>query len=456
MESHWPRHFASWIWIRSARADSPMRSSKCVRPGSATKPRRMGPCPALPLRRSTGFVVAFSVFPLRSVTPAGIDFLCNLYADLSRVLCGSVRRPHAQQTKLPRNTCSNEIGSMVPRKTAVILAVLFLASCTQSHSPSEAKAPPYRVYVTNETSGELSVIDPVTLEVTATVPLGKRPRGIHASPDGKTIYVALSGSPIGGPGVDESKLPPPDKTADGIGVFDVQQNKLLRLIPSGSDPENFDLSKDGRQLFVSNEDDATHSNVDLSTAHVVRGLSVGEEPEGVTVSPDGKFVYVTSEDTGAISVLDTASSKLIKTFKVGRRPRSIVFAPDGSRAYVNAENDGAVVVIDAVKHQALQAIRLGQPGVIKPMGLALSADGKTLYVTTGRGHSVFVLDTATNQVKASFEVGERPWGIALSPDGKTLYTANGPANDVSVVDLNRRTVTRKIKVRGGPWGVLVL
>src|SRR5262245_15475895 len=92
---------------------------------------------------------------------------------------------------------------------------------------------PYRIYVTNERSGDLSVIDGATYEVVATVPLGKRPRGIHASPDGQFIYVALSGSPIAPPGVDESTLPPPDKKADAIGVFDVKQNRLLTLIHAG-------------------------------------------------------------------------------------------------------------------------------------------------------------------------------------------------------------------------------
>mgnify|MGYP003335382373 CR=1 FL=1 len=54
----------------------------------------------------------------------------------------------------------------------------------------------FSLNVTNERSGDLSVIDSETHSVVATVPLGKRPRGIHASPDGKLIYVALSGSPI--------------------------------------------------------------------------------------------------------------------------------------------------------------------------------------------------------------------------------------------------------------------
>src|ERR1700761_2454696 len=141
-------------------------------------------------------------------------------------------------------------------------AVLLLAGCNSSPKAPEQAAAPVppaetsepRIYVTNEVGGDLSIIDSGNYNVLATVPLGKRPRGIHPSPDGKTLYVALSGSPIAGPDVDESTLPPPDKSADGIGVFDVAQNKLLRVIPGGSDPENFDVSKDGKYIYVSNED----------------------------------------------------------------------------------------------------------------------------------------------------------------------------------------------------------
>ena len=208
---------------------------------------------------------------------------------------------------------------------ATCLFALLLAGVQKRPGIGESGA--YRIYVTNETSGDMSVIDSATMEVIATVPLGKRPRGIHASPDRKTIYVALSGSPIAGPDVDESTLPPPDKSADGIGVFDVAQNKIVRVIKSGSDPENFDLSKDGKLLYVSNEDAAGVSILDIAAERVMRTLKTGEEPEGVKVSPDGKFVYVTSEEEGTIAVVDTAAAKVIKTFKVGRRPRSSCFCP---------------------------------------------------------------------------------------------------------------------------------
>jgi YVTN family beta-propeller protein len=314
----------------------------------------------------------------------------------------------------------------------------------------------YRVYITNERSGDLSIINPATQEVVATVPLGKRPRGIHASPDGKTIYVALSGSPIAPPGVDESKLPPPDKKADAIGVFDVRQNKLVRLIPAGSDPEEFDLNKDGTLLYCSNEDVGLASIVEIATGNVVASIPVGPEPEGVTTSPDGKLVFVTSEQGGTVAVIDTEARKTIKTIPVGNRPRHVVFFPDGSKAYVTRENDGVISLIDVVRHQPVQTIELGPPGDIKPMSVILSADATKAYVSAGRGKRVFIVDTNTNTVTTSFEVGERPWGLALSPDERLLYTANGPSNDVSVVDLSTNKVIKKIKVGTSPWGVLVL
>src|SRR3954451_9027928 len=55
----------------------------------------------------------------------------------------------------------------------------------------------YLVCVSNERSGDLSIVRDE--KVIATIPVGKRPRGVHASPDGAFVYVALSGSPITGP-----------------------------------------------------------------------------------------------------------------------------------------------------------------------------------------------------------------------------------------------------------------
>ena len=337
-------------------------------------------------------------------------------------------------------------------------AVLVLAGCSKPAEKPVAveKSAGYRIYVTNEISGDLSVIDSTTMEVISTVPLGKRPRGIHPSPDGKTIYVALSGSPPAPPGVDESKLPPPDHSADGIGVVDVATNKLVRMLKAGSDPENFDVSPDGKTIYVSNEDASGVSFIDVAAGELTKTIKTGEEPEGVKVDLDGKRVFSTNEEDGTVSVIDTASAKLLKTFKVGHRPRNIVFLPDRPTRLRERGERRRDRPFRPAPLQTNSTNRAGTPGEIKPMFLLLSPDASKLYVSTGRGHKVFVVDTATNAPSGSFEVGQRPWGLAFSPDAKLLFTANGPSNDVSVVDLATQTVTKKIKTTGGPWGVVVL
>src|SRR5262245_5944610 len=179
-----------------------------------------------------------------------------------------------------QNAVRNLKNRMMTKSRSFFFAVALTLSamgCDTSNTPAPGS---YRIYVTNESSGDLSVIDSTTLEVTATLPLGKRPRGIHAGHDRETIYIALSGSPFAPPGVDESKLPPPDKSADGIGVFDVRRSKLLRVIEGGSDPEQFDLSKDGNLLYVSNEDASATSIVDIRSGKVSATVAVGGEPEG--------------------------------------------------------------------------------------------------------------------------------------------------------------------------------
>lgn len=119
---------------------------------------------------------------------------------------------------------------------------------------------------------------------------------------------------------------------------------------------------------------------------------------------------------------------------------------------MTCETGHAVVVVDASRHLPLRTIALAGENA-RAMGAVSAPDGRHVYVTTGRGKTVVVIDTSTDKPVAEIEVGPRPWGIAVSPDGGTLYTANGPSNDVSIVDVARRAVTARIKVGDSPWGL---
>ena len=342
----------------------------------------------------------------------------------------------------------------------VMLLILAISSDPRVNCARAATGGHGKLYVSNEESGDLSVIDVSTNTVVSTIPVGKRPRGIQSSPDHSTVYVALSGSVPAGPisrtaSSDRSSIIIEDKTQDGIGTVDVGKNIFLGSLPGGSDPEQFAVSASGNKLYVANEDKSTVSIVDVAKKRIEQQLAVGNEPEGISVSPDGRWIYVVCEASNLVVIIDARSGKVHSELHVGARPRSVAFLPDSSFAYISLELAGAVAVVALPKHELVKTIPLMNP-LFKPLGLAVAADGRTVYVTTGRGGSIVRIATLTNLVTGSVAVGERPWGIAISADSKTLYTANGPSNDVSVVDVATFLETSRIKVGARPWGLVMI
>jgi YVTN family beta-propeller protein len=327
----------------------------------------------------------------------------------------------------------------------------------------------YQVYVSNERSGDVTIIDGGDHQVLATIAVGKRPRGIHAGPDGKTVYVALSGTPIAAPPQLDAKGNPifqrgkddddedsakSDKSADAIGVVDVAQRKLTGKISAGSDPEEFSLSKNGTRLYVSNEDVKTASVINIATGKVEHIVAVSQEPEGVATAPDGKRFYVTCEAGGDVYAVETAGYTVVGHFKVNVRPRTMAFLPNADLGFVPSESTGELNVIDTAGLKVTKVITL--PPGSRPMSVKVSLDGRRVYVSNGRAGTVSVLDSRSYELLNTIKVGTRPWGIALSPDGRLLYTANGPSNDVSVVDLEANQEIARVKAGASPWGVAVV
>jgi YVTN family beta-propeller protein len=313
----------------------------------------------------------------------------------------------------------------------------------------------FRVFVTNEGSGDLTVIDGRRREVIATIPLGKRPRGITADARGNRLFVALSGSPLAGPGIEESTLPPADKDADGIGVVDTRTLTLDRVLRGVSDPEQVAVSGDGRRLYVASEDTGKGVAIDIATGAVLAQLSVGGEPEGVTVHPNRSIAYFTSETGNSISLVDTAKLQVLQTIQVGQRPRDVAVSRDGSRTYVTGETDASLTVIDGQSGAVFRRLKVPGDGA-RPKGVVVSRDGRRIFVSTGRGGEIVAFDASTLKVLGSVRVGARPWGLALSPDDRYIYAADGPSDEVSVVATDKMQVEATIKVGKRPWGVVVV
>jgi PQQ-dependent catabolism-associated beta-propeller protein len=342
------------------------------------------------------------------------------------------------------------VGSSWRRRARIAVLVAGIAGLSSEIALAE------RAYVSNEDGHTVSVVDTERAAVIATIAVGKRPRGLKLTRDGSKLFVALSGLPKCPPSVPDEQCAKleRDLKADGVAVIDTATNKVIKVLQAGSDPEQFALSPDGKRLFVANEDAALTSVVDVESGTVVARIQVGREPEGVVMSPSGQWVLVSNESDNSVSVIDTKTLKVVSSVTVGKRPRDMAFTTDGKAAYVSGEMDASLYRMNVPTGGVERVLQLRKEA--RPMSVLIDSRRNRMYLSTGRGGTVAVIDTAgAPKLVKEIPVGTRPWGIALSADGRYLYTANGPSNDMSIVDTESLTTIKRVAVGRSPWGVAV-
>jgi len=313
--------------------------------------------------------------------------------------------------------------------TAWTLAAL----CGVAHAQGTA-------YVSSEKDDALTMIDLATLTVKGTVPTCKRGRHIQLTPDRK-IMVACTDS----------------NAAD---LIDPATGKSLRRIPLGDEPEAFDLSPDGKTIYVSNEDEAETSFIDAATGKTLQSIKVGQEPEGVKVSADGKTLYVTSEVASLVHVIDVATAKITKNVKVGKRPRRMAITPDGKELWVTNELDASVSIVATATHTVVGTLKFEVKGAraqdITPVGILMTRDGKRAFVALGKANHVAFVDVASRKVSNLVLVGKRAWNVALDKAEAKLLVVNGLSDDVTVVDVAGAKAIKSIPVGRVPYGVAIV
>jgi YVTN family beta-propeller protein len=92
---------------------------------------------------------------------------------------------------------------------------------------------------------------------------------------------------------------------------------------------------------------------------------------------------------------------------------------------------------------------------VTPVGLVMTKDGKTAYVTLGHAAHVAVVDVPTRKIHGYILVGKRSWGITLSRDETRLFVANGFGDDITLIDTKSRKPIVSIPVGRIPWGVVI-
>jgi len=120
-------------------------------------------------------------------------------------------------------------------------------------------------------------------------------------------------------------------------------------------------------------------------------------------------------------------------------------------AYIANMGVNTISVIDTTTNKVTTTVEVGTG----PYGVGVSSDGKKVYVANNDSNTVSVIDTATNKVTATVPVGSRPYGIAVTPDGKKVYVTNNLNNTTSVIDTATNAVIATVPAEIYPSGVAV-
>lgn len=296
------------------------------------------------------------------------------------------------------------------------------------------------IFISSENDNAVTVLDGKTFQVVKAIPTGERPRDMKLTADREQIFVIASNS-------------------ERVDVIDIAKLEVVRSIDVGEDPEMFDFSKDGSKIYVSNEDDALVSVVDVAKNEILATIEVGEEPEGILVSKDGSRLYVTSEVANMVHVIDTATNEILANVVVGNRPRRFADTPDGSEVWVTNELGASVTILDAKSNTIKETVSFAPQGFrseeVTPVGITMTGDGKTAYVTLGRANHFAVVDVASRQIKDYVLVGSRAWGATLNRDESMLIIVNGLSDDISIVDTKTNKVLRSVPVGRVPHTAVI-
>jgi len=327
----------------------------------------------------------------------------------------------------------------ISRSTGLALvaaALATLSGCTEMQG-KEAEEPAHsRVYVANESSNSVTVIDGDSFQVVGTV--DARNHATHdlaVSRDGRWLFAT-------------------NLASGRLSAINTKAMETVASIATGDRAHVVTLTNDNRQAWVANIGENTISVVDTTTFRILGTIAVGKGPTGLTFSRDGRFAYVSNQGDKTVEVIDTASHRVLKAIPVGTNPHFLVLGPDG-RIWGTNTGGTDIYVIDPATQDKIASINVGPA----PQQIAFGfkgLQGPNAYVTVAGLNRLVVLsaDPSNLRILEQIDVGQRPNGISGNREGTRLFVVHEVSNDLKVVDTGSSAVLATVPVGRKPIRVV--
>jgi YVTN family beta-propeller protein len=219
-----------------------------------------------------------------------------------------------------------------------------------------------KLYFTAEGAKVVGRYDPATQKIDWVIGTGQnRTHMVTVSKDLKTVFTSnVSSATISIIAEGNAQGPPPPGRAGGPGPGrgpfpggrpggpprGPGQDWIVTNIPVGHGSEGFDLTPDGKELWVANAQDQTISIVDVASKKVLQTIPSTGAANRLKITLDGKYAFVSDMEGNNLLVVDTATRKEYKRIALPASSEGLLMAPGGHTAYTTLNTRDAVAVID--------------------------------------------------------------------------------------------------------------
>lgn len=258
------------------------------------------------------------------------------------------------------------------------------------------------------------------------------------------FYAALAVSVASQPAMADT-LVVGNKGEDTVSFIDLSSGAERAKVPTGKAPHEAAVSPDGRSVAIVAYGGASIDIFDVASTRLVRRIDIApnDGPHGIAWIAQDRIVAV-AERGRALVVIDPRR-RTWRSVPTGQRgSHMVVVSRNRRRAYVSNIMDGTVSVFDLRRMTKVRDFQVGG----YPEGIALTPDGRQLWVGDDSGPRLRVLDPESGKMLATLATDSIAIRILFTPDGKTAVVSNMASGTLNIFDVATHKLLRTITVSG--------